>query len=118
MTPPSFDPAIYRKLCAAVTEAKVLRFFGMLKGEIHEGFGEQAGDADTQRLITARVHRVASTAGMLGFPVLSALCRDVEQTLSRHEDVADLLAELELERLRVLALIADVESGNPPPQMS
>ena len=118
MTPPSFDPAIYRKLCATVTEAKVLRFFGMLKGEIQEGFGEQAGDADTQRLISARVHRVASTSGMLGFLALSALCRDVEQTLSKHEDVADLLAELELERLRVLALIADVESGNPPPQMS
>ncbi|WNJ88649.1 ATP-binding protein [Bosea sp. 685] len=111
---PLFDSAVFEKLAGMISRTTALRFMTMLKLELEQPFKMDP----TQSLsLASRVHRLASTTGMLGFRALSETCRFAEPIVKNEQDPEQCLAELNVLRLAALSTIAQLGAIDPPDEI-
>ena len=102
--PPAADRTL-GELVALIGEAKVVELLGRLRAELPGRF--VAPDPETLR---ADAHAIASSAGLLGFSVMSEAARALETALDSGQDMVPVLARALLARQETIARITELKA--------
>jgi signal transduction histidine kinase/CheY-like chemotaxis protein/HPt (histidine-containing phosphotransfer) domain-containing protein len=99
------DERTYGDLVALMGPDRVVRLLNQLAEQLRSNPSDQIASGVDREKLAAYAHRIVSSAGMLGFRNLSAVCRDLESACLDGNAVDGTLERLRAARQRVLAEI-------------
>jgi len=103
---PIVEEAKLDNLCNLIGAAKVESLLGKLAEQLEGRFAEDERGAENLAILRREAHKLASSAGMLGFVQLSRSCANLEAELQAQEDFAPPLAEVRQACAEALAEIS------------